>query len=95
MTDTSCDHAAIYFPGDDTTFNLRASEKVYTVHPPVIAAPTNILGNHHLLIPSYNAWPPLRDNPPPPPYLERGPAPSLTNGILVSNPRPTPALSLM
>ena len=67
VTDTSWDQAAIYFPGDDTTSNLRGSEKVYTTHPPVIAAPTNILGNHHLLIPSYNACPPLRDNPPPPP----------------------------
>ena len=47
MTDTSCDQAAIYFPGDDTTFNLRGSEKVYTIHPTVRAAPTNILGNHH------------------------------------------------
>ena len=66
MTDTSCDQAAIYFPGDNTTFSLRGSEKVYTIHPPVIAAPTNILGNHHLLILSYNACPPLRDNPSPP-----------------------------
>ena len=84
VTDTSCYQAAIYFPGDDTTFNLRGSEKVYTIHPPVIAAPANIPGNHH-------PAPPLRDNPPPP---ERGPAPSLTNGIFVTNPRPTPALSL-
>ena len=67
VTDTSCDQAAIYFPGDDTTFNLRGSEKVYTSHPPVIAALTNIHGNHHLLNPSINACPPLRDNPPPPP----------------------------
>ena len=90
VTDTSCDQASIYFPGDDTTFNLRGSEKVYTIHPPVIAAPSNILGNHFLLIPSYNACPPLRDNPPPP--LERGPAPSLTNGIPVPGPRFTPPL---
>ena len=48
VTDTSCHKAAIYFPGDNTTFNLRGSEKVYTINPPVIAAPTNILGNHHL-----------------------------------------------
>ena len=89
VTDTSCDQASIYFPGDDTTFNLRGSEKVYTIHPPVIAAPNNILGNHSLLIPSYNACPPLRDNPPP---LERGPAPSLTNGIPVPGPRFTPPL---
>ena len=74
VTDTSCNQAAIYFPGDNTTFNLRGSEKVYTIHPPVIAAPTNILGNHHLLIPSYNACPPP---------LQRGPAPSLTNGIFL------------
>ena len=66
MTDTSCDQAAIYLPGDNTTFNLCGSEKVYTTHLPVIAAPTNILGNHDLLIPFYNACPPLRDNPPPP-----------------------------
>ena len=65
-TDTSCDQAAIYFPCDNTTFNLRGSENVYTVHLPVMAAPANILGNHHLLIPSYDACPPLRDNPPPP-----------------------------
>ena len=89
VTDTSCDQASIYFPGDDTTFNLRCSQKVYTIRPPVIAVPNNILGNHFLLIPSYNACPPLRDNPPP---LERGPAPSLTNGIPVPGPRFTPPL---
>ena len=66
VTDISRDQAAIYFPGDDTTFNLWGSEKVYTIHPPVIAASTNILGNNHLSIPSYNTCPPLRDNPPPP-----------------------------
>ena len=48
VTDTSCDQVSIYFPGDDTTFNLRGFENVYTIHPPVIAAPNNILGNHFL-----------------------------------------------
>ena len=65
VTDSSCEQAAIYFPGDDTTLNLRESEKVYTMHPRVISAPTNILGNHHLLIPSYKACTPYVTTPPP------------------------------
>ena len=67
VVDTSDDRASVYFPGDDTNFTLRASQKVYTLHPPVISVPLNILGTHHLLIRQYHTCPPLRDNSPPPP----------------------------
>ena len=63
---TSDDRASVYFPGDDTNFTLRGLQKVYTLHPPGISVPNNILGNHHLLIPQYHTCPPLRDNSPPP-----------------------------
>ena len=66
VVDTSDDKACVYFPGDDTTFTLRGSQKVYTLHPPMISVPHNIFGNHHLLIPQYHTCPPLQDNSPPP-----------------------------
>ena len=59
VTDTSCDQASIYFQGDDTTFNLRGSEKVYTIHPPVIAAPNNILSEPLSLNPVLQRMPSL------------------------------------
>ena len=66
VVDTSDDQASVYFPGDDTNFTLCGSQNVYTLHPPVISVPDNILGNQHLLIPQDDTCLPLRDNPPPP-----------------------------
>ena len=68
VVDTSRDRASVYFPGDDRKFTLRDLQNVYTLHPPVISVPHNILGNHHLLILQYHICPPLRDNSPPPPF---------------------------
>ena len=56
--DTSDDRASVYFPRDDTSFTLRSSQNVYTLHPPMISVPYNTLGNHHLLIPQYHVCPP-------------------------------------
>ena len=39
VVDTSDERASVYFPGDDTTFTLRDSQKVYTLHPRVIGPP--------------------------------------------------------
>ena len=70
VVDTSDDRVSVYFPGDDTTFTLQDSQRVYTLHPPVISAPHGILGNHQLLIPQYHTCPPLPDNSPSPPLRD-------------------------
>ena len=54
----SNDPASVCFPGDDTTFTLGDSEKVYTLHPPVISALNGILGNNHLQNFQYHTCPP-------------------------------------
>ena len=59
VTDTSCNQAAIYFPGDDTTFNLRGSEKSLH-HPPTSYSRAH---QHPWEPPSFNAF--LQRLPPP------------------------------